>query len=81
MRLFTIYIVLFGVCKQFCSYASSKVSKSAGDLIESTSYNDQTWQTHVLCNICPMVKILLPSRKNRYTRALYGSSTLASGNQ
>lgn len=77
MRLFTIYIVLFwGCANSFAQYASSKVSKSAGDLIESTSYNDhKRGKPRALQYLPDGEDFVSINGKNRYTRALYGSST------
>lgn len=58
-------------------YASSpKVAKKAGDLIESTSYNDhKRGKPRALQYLPDGEDFVCVNGKNRYTRALYGSPT------
>ena len=79
MKVFTIYILLFWGCANCCfaQYASSsKLPKKAGDLIESTSYNDhKRGKPRTLQYLPDGEDFVCVNGKNRYTRALYGSHT------
>ncbi len=79
MKFFTIYIWLLWGCASCCfaQYASSsKVPKKAGDLIESTSYNDhKRGKPRTLQYLPDGEDFVCVNGKNRYTRALYGSHT------
>ena len=61
----------------YAQYASSsKAPKKAGDLIESTSYNDHKRGTPRALQYLPSGEdFVCVNGKNRYTRALYGSPT------
>lgn len=62
------------MCGQYA--ASKKKAKGAGDLIESTSYNDdKRGTTRVLQYLPDGEDFVCVNGKNRYTRALYGSHT------
>jgi hypothetical protein len=62
------------MCGQYA--ASNKKAKEAGDLIESTSYNDDKRGTVRVLQYRPdREDFVCVNGKNRYTRALYGSHT------
>lgn len=77
MRALFIYILFTFVCaSSFAQYASSKSPKRAGDLIESTSYNDHRRDAPRALQYLPDGEdFVCVNGKNRYTRALYGSPT------
>lgn len=77
MRALSIYILFTFFCaSSFAQYVSSKSPKKAGDLIESTSYNDHRRGTPRALQYLPDGEdFVCVNGKNRYTRALYGSPT------
>ena len=76
----SVFTIIFTILSPLGSYAqyasSSKAPKKAGDLIESTSYNDHKRGTPRALQYLPSGEdFVCVNGKNRYTRALYGSST------
>ena len=76
----SILAIIFTAFFPLGSYAqyvsSSKTPKKAGDLIESTSYNDHKRGAPRTLQYLPSGEdFVCVNGKNRYTRALYGSHT------
>ena len=76
ISVFAIIFTLFIPLGSYAQYASSsKTPKKAGDLIESTSYNDHKRGTPRALQYLPSGEdFVCVNGKNRYTRALYGST-------
>ena len=74
VSVFAIIFTLFIPLGSYAQYASSsKTPKKAGDLIESTSYNDHKRGAPRMLQYLPSgEEFVCVNGKNRYTRALYG---------
>lgn len=71
ISVFAIIFTLFIPLGSYAQYASSsKTPKKAGDLIESTSYNDHKRELPVCCNTCRPVKSLSASTARTATHVL-----------
>ena len=77
ISVFAIIFTLFIPLGSYAQYASSsKTPKKAGDLIESTSYNDHKRGAPRMLQYLPSgEEFVCVNGKNRYTRALYGGHT------
>ena len=77
ISVFAIIFTLFIPLGSYAQYASSsKTPKKAGDLIESTSYNDHKRGAPRMLQYLPSGdEFVCVNGKNRYTRALYGGHT------